>query len=286
MRNRKAKLHTTSLVAPTAGRSMNKLQSRVKTANSKDSLKARFSLKPRLTLNAEICRSRRGDVESAFFKCPLSDIVGSLIVPVGQLNRGAKLKQETRDGWDRTIQPTRHPDVIDLPIIVSARSNWTVQDGLLEVFGVAYVIAGASTLEAQLREDRSAEMSFLAIFGLSPEQERTLRTQLAGRVSTNIVLQQKVDTDTPRLAIKSRWTSLTIESDPFVVPTARGYAPAILVRRENIQHAEHLLVGARSLSEPLEALRKKRNSLVGAAVRIRKTDDTTPTSPYEVDVEL
>ena len=45
--------------------------------------------------------------------------------------------------------------------------------------------------------------------------------------------------------MSDRWITLTVESEPFVVLTGRGYAPAILVRRNGAVQREHLLIGAK-----------------------------------------
>lgn len=63
--------------------------------------------------------------------------------------------------------------------------------------------------------------------------------------------------------------------------TQRGYAPAIEVLREDFQHL--LLVGAKSLGEPLEGWRSEFGALKGLKVSLRKVRPE-PTAPYEVKI--
>lgn len=81
-----------------------------------------------------------------------------------------------------------------------------------------------------------------------------------------------------RLRVGTAWTLLTIESEVGVVMTARGYAPAIAVNREDFRHI--FLVGARSLSEPLEDLRLQ-GSIVGRRIEVRKVRAES-NAPYEL----
>jgi hypothetical protein len=85
----------------------------------------------------------------------------------------------------------------------------------------------------------------------------------------------------PRLRIGSGWTEITIQSEVGVVKTARGYAPAVCVLRGDVEHV--LLVGAASLSGPLEEIRNERQgSLAGAHIRVRKIRPEQ-SAPYEVE---
>ena len=93
----------------------------------------------------------------------------------------------------------------------------------------------------------------------------------------------RIDTATQRLDVSDKWVEFLIESDPFVVPTALGYAPAILIKRTGDQPREHLLVGAKSLAHPLEALRGSHKTLVGRTVRVRK-EAPTRAAPYIVEL--
>ena len=84
-----------------------------------------------------------------------------------------------------------------------------------------------------------------------------------------------------RVKVGTGWTELALLSEVCVVFTRRGYVPAVRVRRGSTDHV--LLVGAMSLAEPLEELRKATGQLIGHVIRVRKTTEQ-PTSPYEVSV--
>ena len=87
--------------------------------------------------------------------------------------------------------------------------------------------------------------------------------------------------DLPRIRAGTGWVDLRLESEVGVVLTARGYVPAIRVSRGEVLHL--LLVGAASLAQPLEALRRQRGgALAGSTIRLRKVR-AEQTSPYEVE---
>jgi hypothetical protein len=88
-----------------------------------------------------------------------------------------------------------------------------------------------------------------------------------------------LSSETPRLRVGTGWTTVTIQSEVGVVFTSRGYAPAIEVAREGFKHV--LLVGARSLSEPIEKLRVEHGQLEGLVIELRKVRPE-PSAPYEV----
>lgn len=83
-----------------------------------------------------------------------------------------------------------------------------------------------------------------------------------------------------RLKVGTGWTEITLTSEVGVVPTRRGYVPAVQVDRGATSHL--MLVGAISLAGPLEVIRARDGSLVGKKLRIRKTAETAM-SPYEVE---
>lgn len=254
---------------------------RVKTANSGQPIKATVTIPPRLTLDVLPCRSPSGDVDAATFIVPLRDIAGYLTAPVFRSSPGRALSQITTSGWDRVLQPWGALE-LPLPILISARTNWVLAGESIEVFAEAFIIDGACRVESQLQENPGADAIFTVLVGLSAEDELELREALFQQTSVASVAEQKVGTDTPRLRVTTAWTSLALESDPFVVPTSRGYAPAVLIRRRGANHTEHLLIGARSLAEPIESLRARHGCLEGKTLRIRKTDNS-PTAPYEIE---
>jgi|OM-RGC.v1.031574760 hypothetical protein len=83
-----------------------------------------------------------------------------------------------------------------------------------------------------------------------------------------------------RLKVGTGWTEVHVVSEVGVVPTTRGYVPALEVDRGATRHL--LLVGAGSLMTPLEQLRDRDGKLEGLTLRIRKAGEA-PTSPYVVE---
>jgi hypothetical protein len=133
-----------------------------------------------------------------------------------------------------------------------------------------------------------AELPVLVLFGLKADEEVQARTwiyayETGSTVPATASLRERVGTDTPRLRVGEPWTDVLVLSEPFVIPTVRGYAPAILVRRRSVTYKEHLLVGARSIAIPLEELRLSTGSLVGQSLSIRKTAGHQ-SAPYEVKI--
>ena len=86
----------------------------------------------------------------------------------------------------------------------------------------------------------------------------------------------------PHLRVGTEWICIQILSDPFVVYKSRGYAPVILVEDLDSEQQCILFVAAKSLSECLEPIRKKRGNLVGLNIRIRKEGDER-FSRYDVE---
>lgn len=220
---------------------------------------------------------------AAAFVAPLSEIAQMLRVPVRSTSPNRRLAQVTSPDWDRILQPWGNLD-FPLPIVLSSRTNWTLSGNKLEVFAEAYIIDGACRLEAQLQSEPMTSAIFTVLLGLAPDEELMLREAVFQQSPSEPILEQRVGTDTPRLKVESRWVLANIESEPFVVPTRRGYTAAVLVRRKGVNHAEHILVGARSVSEPLELARLRHGHLEGLQIRMRKTGDTA-TSPYEVIID-
>lgn len=91
----------------------------------------------------------------------------------------------------------------------------------------------------------------------------------------------KVGTNTERRPIDVRGINLEVVGDVFVVPTIRGYAPALLGRVESGELV-HVLVGSKSASEGLEVVRQERGCLDGAHIKLKKTGDKT-TDPIRIE---
>jgi len=172
---------------------------------------------------------------------------------------------------------------IPLPVIVSSRSNWTLSGSALEIFGEAYVLDGACRVESQLSEGPDLDVTIVAVLGLTEDDELDIRQSLFQQTGAIGAPEQKCGTDTPRVKLTTAWNTFTFASEPFVVPTSRGYAPAILVKRKAATQHEHILIGARSLAQPIEELRIARGTLEGATVQIHKSGEAD-TAPYELIV--
>jgi hypothetical protein len=242
-------------------------------------------LQPRVTVPA-LCATDHsfGDPALAFFS--LEQLQASILIPVKQTSQGCFFEQATVPGWDRLVRPSVDPAANSealIPVLVSARDAWDKAAAELHVFDRGYVIDGASRLEAAARRDRLGHFPVIAVFGLDERQELALRAHLRAPDATNKIIEPaaRFDTDTPRLEVHDKWVRFTVESDPFVVPTARGYAPAILVRRPTAKQREHLLIGAASLAKPLETIRLREGSLKGRSITIRK-DGPDKTATYTV----
>jgi hypothetical protein len=153
----------------------------------------------------------------------------------------------------------------------------------MEVFDRAVVIDGAKRLEAAFHFKENHEIPVIIVFGLSPVKELELRTRISSgsEPTTRIEERERFDTAAPRLQVSETWVHVTIKSNPFVVPTARGFAPAVIVRRKNAPYAEYLLVGASSLAQPLEKIRVKYGTLIGRPVSFRKQGPER-TATYDV----
>jgi hypothetical protein len=100
---------------------------------------------------------------------------------------------------------------------------------------------------------------------------------------SNTKADRPVNLQTERLEVGMNWIDFTVEGELFVVWTARGYVPALLVQHRGT--AKHLLIGAKSLAEPFEAIRRKSGSLHGQSLRVRKLG-FEKTSLYELQEVL
>ncbi len=89
-----------------------------------------------------------------------------------------------------------------------------------------------------------------------------------------------IDENEVRLNVTTGWQSLEILSEVGVAYTYRGFTPALIVSRNGARHV--LLIGAKSLAEPLNQIRKSRGHLTGIEIRCRKTG-TERTAVYEIE---
>ena len=259
------------------------------TAEMSRSIRATFRPSPRLTVEAARCdNSIVAGAESAVARFSLEDLVAHVVVPVQQRVCTTRLSQMTVPNWDRHLvsnpdlgRPCFHP-----PVLLSPRTTWYLREQSMEVFDRAVVVDGAKRLESALRCRSTEKIPVTVVFGLDPEQELTLRRQVqaVGAPSTLVERRERIDTSAPRLTIGDTWIDFEIQSDPFVVPTWRGYAPAILVRRDNVTSLEHVFVGASSLAQELETLRSRYDTLRGLRVSICK-DGPTKFAGYRLHVK-
>ena len=82
-----------------------------------------------------------------------------------------------------------------------------------------------------------------------------------------------------RFKVGTEWTEIVLKSEVGVVYTARGYAPALIVDR--LGSEQIFLIGAQSLARPIEEIRLRKGSLIGAHIEVHRLrpDDQ---SPYEI----
>lgn len=86
-----------------------------------------------------------------------------------------------------------------------------------------------------------------------------------------------------QLKIGTGWIDLKITSEPFVVMTFKGYIPAVHVKVLQNKLEKYLYIGAKSLAQGLEPLRKENeNKFSELVIRIKKEDDSVM-SPYRVE---
>ena len=251
-------------------------------------IKATFNAAPRLT--AEILRcddSIFPGVPVAIGTLLLKDIAAHVVVPVQKKLRRTRLFQETAEEWDRNLIadldlgcPCFHP-----PVLLSARHRWHLDQRKVEVFDRAIVIDGAKRLEAAFTYKSISAVPVIVLMGLDSKAEMQLRKRVQQTQTSNMHVEtlERVGTSSPRLKIDQTWIELELQSDPFVVTTTRGYAPAVLVRRERSSHLEHVLIGAKSLALELNDLRQRRGTLTGSRISIRK-QSAERTAPYILHV--
>lgn len=211
---------------------------------------------------------------------PFQSVEHFLEIPVAIPSGQERLAIAIDEAWDSRSTHDISESPVPFPsLLLSARTNWILRDGRVAIFGSATVLDGARRLEALSAAQYSESVVLQIVFGLSATQEIELRKQMDGEVRAVEGVSYKLDTDAPRLVVKDRWVTLSIDSEPFVVRTARGYTPAVLVRPENDSIPHHLLIGAKSLTDCIEKSRPKGKTIVGLHLRIRK-ESSDSTSRY------
>ncbi len=92
----------------------------------------------------------------------------------------------------------------------------------------------------------------------------------------------ELNQEVPRLRVGTEWLNLTMEAEPYVVVTVRGYAAALPVRDESGTSYE-LLAGAGSICEGIERLREENDGAYeGLEFKIRR-ESAERTARYEVE---
>ncbi len=243
-------------------------------------LRGRAEVLPRMILQA------KGDSSFAVASSDVTKLANFLITPVIEINKKAKSKQELREGWDRVLKKIDFSETIpgDKPLLVSARNNWTLYQGDINIIENAYVIDGAKYLEYLLHNDTSLYIPIVVIFNRSEEQELLIRNKINGGTTFSINdIKNKVGTDAPRLTINEFWREIEIVSDPFVIKTSIGYTAAINVIELKTNSIYHIIIGAKSVSNELEIIRNKFGSLANIKMKIRK-QSSDPKSIYEIKI--
>jgi hypothetical protein len=247
----------------------------------REPIRATFSVLPKLTVQAFRFTSDAGRNTTSSFMTELSasDLAGLVVVPVERVIGKTKLDQRLTSEWDRQLIPFEDDEVDRLgllqPVIVSGRNGWVEHNDQIEVFEEAFVLDGARRLETLALYDPDCIVRVMVVLGLSIEEEIEARKfcEGGGESVTRVEFVDRFDSPTPRLVIGDWPVDLEILSDPFVVPTTHSYVPVLLVRRDEADQNEHVIVSARSLFFPLEDIRVRRGTLVGTRVRLFKDGD-------------
>ena len=251
-------------------------------------IRATVETEPRLTIPVIRCdNSVVPQTASALAKLSLHQLAANVVVPVRRRMHKSALLQETDPDWDRQLDADRDlgPPHFSAPLVLSSRNRWHIKGNVSEIFDRAVVIDGARRLEAAFAFLPTVDVPVIIVFGLTADAELALRHRLKDKHASprRIDVRERIGTTAPRLSVDEHWIDVELCSDPFVTPTSLGYSPAILVRRPAVHHAEHLLIGAKSISKELELLRKRHGTLLGMHVSIRKQDPTRR-APYVLRV--
>jgi hypothetical protein len=86
----------------------------------------------------------------------------------------------------------------------------------------------------------------------------------------------------PHIRVGAEWAEVQILTDPFVIYKKDRYLPVVIVEELRTETKYLLYISAVSLSQCLESIRTKRDTLVGVNVRMRKKGEER-FSPYEVE---
>ena len=250
-------------------------------------LRATFKVDPSLVIAASTHESLIWpDTASATFVVGVEELRAHTVVPVAQTYGESHLTQTSAEGWQRILDPSDSAEEVSFhpPVLLSPRTNWHLSSNSIEVYNNAFIIDGAHRLEAALRSSQPLKALATAVFGLDPASELLLRNRSdsSNNSAVRVITQQKFDTSSPRLKIDETLLRIELRSEPFVMPAAFGYVAAILATCEGSDEIFHLIVGARSLTEPLEELRTRFGALHGIRIAVRKAGPER-SAPYEVE---
>ena len=135
-------------------------------------------MEPRLVLDGRLWEGVSG---AALTTMALEDVAMAVCVPVKQTTEGCHLKQVISERWDRRLKLSSdllESPVFFLPVILSARTAWHIDDGKIEVFDRGYVLDGACRLEAACRRGTPKLVPTLVLLDLTSDDELRLRLQL------------------------------------------------------------------------------------------------------------
>jgi hypothetical protein len=170
------------------------------------------------------------------------------------------------------------------PAVLSGRGRWIVsgtRDLQIRVFDAAAILRGQLLIAAFRRladaGEPSRDVPFVIYPHLSDEAERVIYALDGASPGTHLESNYGGQ-EAPRrhegvVTISTRWTTLKLESEPFVARTSRGYAPALHVRDLESGRNAVLYASAKSLALALEGIRARRGGLIGTEIQVRKSGD-------------
>jgi hypothetical protein len=222
-----------------------------------------------------------GSTQLALIETPLDELLRCITVPVSVPSNNPVFNETTVSGWYRDLNRTapstvRHPEPLAFPCVVSAHGAWRESAGRIHVYNNAVLIDGAARLLLLVTDAVPKPLVPCIVFlDLPLDRDLILRRLFDHRdkAAHEDDVSPPIDTTTPRLVINTTPLELRIESDPFVVPTSLGYAPAVLILRKGNVHREHILIGAKSLATELEKIRRLTGTLKGSRISVCKESD-------------
>ncbi len=258
----------------------------VKTA--KEGLKGSVDIKAEHAIEScETLQDLNGSESEAFtFQITASELNRYVFAPVERVIGDTHLDQRVLAGWDKQLLPPNDGlDEITLwkPFIVSMRNEWLMIDKRIEIYGKVPLVSGSRRLENVLAESPESKVRVIAIPGLTEENEIILGAPVhfGAETSSRVEFVERFETMTERLQVDEEMLTLEIKSEPFVMSTSWNFSPVLLVRCENANFDQHLIVGARSLFFPLQDILQTRGSLKGAVISVYK-DGPHKSAAYRV----